>query len=222
MKPSRLDVNSVLQERIAFLRTAHPEVAYECRLAEPPPHVEADGDLLRGILTNLLENAADAAGAGGQILGKTDISEGRVAIEVHDSGPGLSEQARKSLELQRGDLETNRGLVKQGFVSSSRISQLEATVTDYAARLDSTAADAQLKTFAERRAILEKAHLWQRGMLLGVLLASLAAVSAYLLFLLKRLNDQLLGVTGSGAQQGAARESASPEPVQALMPSPQR
>jgi two-component system, NtrC family, nitrogen regulation sensor histidine kinase NtrY len=97
VRPSTLDVNAVLEERIAFLRTAHPEVAYECRLAEPAPSVEADGDLLRGILTNLLENAADAAGAGGRILGTTHAAGQRVSIEVHDSGPGLSEQAKRSL-----------------------------------------------------------------------------------------------------------------------------
>jgi HlyD family secretion protein len=46
------------------------------------------------------------------------------------------EQAQKSLALQRGDLEANRGLVQQGFISSSRISQLEAVVMDYGARLE--------------------------------------------------------------------------------------
>jgi nitrogen fixation/metabolism regulation signal transduction histidine kinase len=92
-----LDVNALLQERIAFLRNAHPEIAYECRLQESVPEVVADQDLLRGILTNLLENAADAAGAGGRILGVTASENGRVAVEVHDSGPGLSEQAKKSL-----------------------------------------------------------------------------------------------------------------------------
>ncbi len=96
--PSAVDVNSILQERIAFLKTGHPEVTYECRLADAIPPVMADQDLIKGILTNLLENAADAAGSGGHILGLTAQHEdGRVAIEVHDSGPGLSDQARASL-----------------------------------------------------------------------------------------------------------------------------
>jgi len=95
--PFEVDVNSVLQERIAFLKTAHPEVTYECRLEDQAPHIFADQDLIKGILTNLLENAAEAAGAGGKILGVTQAEFGRVAIEVHDSGPGLSEQARTSL-----------------------------------------------------------------------------------------------------------------------------
>jgi signal transduction histidine kinase len=57
----------------------------------------APGDLIKGILTNLLENAAEAAGEGGKILGVTTARNGGIAIEVHDSGPGLSEQARASL-----------------------------------------------------------------------------------------------------------------------------
>jgi len=95
--PAPVDVNSLLQERIAFLKNAHPEVAYDCSLADGAPPVIADQDLVKGILTNLLENAAEAAGEGGHILGRTRAENGHVAIEVHDSGPGLSEQARASL-----------------------------------------------------------------------------------------------------------------------------
>jgi nitrogen fixation/metabolism regulation signal transduction histidine kinase len=97
VRPAAVDVNGLLQERIAFLKTAHPEVAYDCRLADEAPRVVADQDLIKGILTNLLENAAEAAGEGGKILGVTRAQNGRIAIEVHDSGPGLSEQARASL-----------------------------------------------------------------------------------------------------------------------------
>ena len=97
LAPTPLDVNQFLEERVAFLKNAHPEVAYDCRLDRDVPKVVADPDMLKGILTNLLENAAEAAGEGGRILGTTAASNGRVAIEVHDSGPGLSEQARASL-----------------------------------------------------------------------------------------------------------------------------
>jgi nitrogen fixation/metabolism regulation signal transduction histidine kinase len=92
-----VDVNALVRERVAFLKTGHPEVVYECRLGGDVPAVMADADLLKGILTNLLENAAEAAGEGGRILGVTSAEDGRVAIEVHDSGPGLSEQAKSSL-----------------------------------------------------------------------------------------------------------------------------
>src|SRR5581483_6606242 len=72
------------------------EVVYECRLSDALPQALADADLIKGILTNLLENAAEAAGEGGRILGVTAAEGERIAVEVHDSGPGLSEQMRAS------------------------------------------------------------------------------------------------------------------------------
>jgi two-component system, NtrC family, nitrogen regulation sensor histidine kinase NtrY len=97
VRPANLDINAVLEERISFLKAAHPEVSYIVRLAEETPSAMADEDLVKSILVNLLENAAEAAGTGGRILAFTKLVDGRIAIEVHDSGPGLSEQARVSL-----------------------------------------------------------------------------------------------------------------------------
>ena len=92
-----LDIHEIVEERIAFLKAAHPEVRYAVEVAANTPSALADPDLVKGILVNLLENAAEAAGDGGQILTRVRTIEDRVAIEVHDSGPGLSELARTSL-----------------------------------------------------------------------------------------------------------------------------
>jgi two-component system nitrogen regulation sensor histidine kinase NtrY len=92
-----VDVNALMEERVAFLRSSHPEVVYNVCLAEGEIKARADADLLKGVLTNLLENAAEAAGGGGKVLGRTFVAEGKVGIEVHDSGPGLSPHARGSL-----------------------------------------------------------------------------------------------------------------------------
>ncbi len=95
--PEPLDLHMLVEERIAFLKSAHPEIRYAVEVAENAPDALADADLVKGILVNLLENAAEAAGDGGQILTRVRPVDGRVAIEVHDSGPGLSELARNSL-----------------------------------------------------------------------------------------------------------------------------
>jgi nitrogen fixation/metabolism regulation signal transduction histidine kinase len=97
VSPARVDVNELVEERIAFLRNAHPEVIYDLRLAHTRPCAYADQDLIKGVLTNLIENAAQAAGDGGVVLCSTGTDEGKVAIEVHDSGPGLSPMAKGSL-----------------------------------------------------------------------------------------------------------------------------
>ncbi|MBI3681421.1 MAG: HAMP domain-containing protein [Acidobacteria bacterium] len=92
-----LDVNAIVEERVSFLRNAHPEVLYNLRLSSRRPHATADEDLARGILTNLLENAAEAAGPGGVVLAVTGVANSKVILEVHDSGPGLSLHSRETL-----------------------------------------------------------------------------------------------------------------------------
>lgn len=97
VRPVELNLNTVVEDRVAFLKTGHPEVNYELRLDPVPLPTVADEDLVKGILVNLLENAAQAAGTGGNVLAVTHALNGHVAVEVHDSGPGLSEQARRTL-----------------------------------------------------------------------------------------------------------------------------
>jgi two-component system nitrogen regulation sensor histidine kinase NtrY len=95
--PSEIDVNALVEERISFLKSAHPEVIYNLRLSPERPKAVADPDLIKGVLTNLLENAAQAAREGGVVLAKTSLHGSKLNIEVHDSGPGLSLQARSTL-----------------------------------------------------------------------------------------------------------------------------
>lgn len=95
--PADVDLNAMLEERVALLRAAHPDVAYELKLAPERPKAKADPDLIKGVLTNLLENAAQAARAGGIVMARTRIDHGALNVEIHDSGPGLSEQARATL-----------------------------------------------------------------------------------------------------------------------------
>lgn len=88
--PQLLDINAVVKERIALLRPVHPDVTYHLRLDRDHPLAHASPDLVNGILTNLLQNAAEAAGSGGTVIVLTQVEDGRVLIDVHDSGPGLS------------------------------------------------------------------------------------------------------------------------------------
>jgi len=90
------DLNALVEERVSFLRPLHPGVNYDLRLADGAA-ATADPDLLRGVLTNLLENAAHAVGTDGKILTRTFVDGGRTGIAVADSGPGLSDLAKSTL-----------------------------------------------------------------------------------------------------------------------------
>jgi two-component system nitrogen regulation sensor histidine kinase NtrY len=91
------DLNALVHERIALLKPARPDTNYALRLDPGTPRVPAGADLVKGILTNLLENGADAAGPNGSVLTVTHARGDIVTVEVHDSGPGLSEEASRTL-----------------------------------------------------------------------------------------------------------------------------
>jgi nitrogen fixation/metabolism regulation signal transduction histidine kinase len=92
--PEALDINALVSERLALLRPAHPETQFQLRLDERAPRAHAGADLVKGILTNLLQNAAEAAGA---VLIVTRSDATLITIEVHDSGPGISAEASATL-----------------------------------------------------------------------------------------------------------------------------
>jgi signal transduction histidine kinase len=95
--PEELDINAVVNERVALLRPVHPDVTYQLRLDDGRPRVNAAPDMVAGILTNLLQNAAEAAGPAGAVAVSTRADAGCVLIDIHDSGPGLSEEVSTTL-----------------------------------------------------------------------------------------------------------------------------
>jgi nitrogen fixation/metabolism regulation signal transduction histidine kinase len=97
VRPVSIDVNSIIEDRVALLKAGHPQIQYELKLSGDGPRAFADADQVKGILTNLLENAAEAAGEHGQVLAITAWGDGKVWLEIHDSGPGLSAEAAQSL-----------------------------------------------------------------------------------------------------------------------------
>jgi signal transduction histidine kinase len=97
VRPEVLDINVVVTERVALLRPVHPGVTYQLRLDDGRPRAHAAPDMVNGILTNLLQNAAEAAGPEGAVVVLTRREGERVLIDVHDSGPGLSEEVSATL-----------------------------------------------------------------------------------------------------------------------------
>jgi two-component system, NtrC family, nitrogen regulation sensor histidine kinase NtrY len=97
VRMTTLDINAILDERISLLKSAHPDIRYRTEKDTALPVAIGDSDRVKGIFTNLLENAAEAAGSNGFVLGRTFASGDHVVVEIHDSGPGVSEEAMKTL-----------------------------------------------------------------------------------------------------------------------------
>ena len=74
----------------------------------------------------------------GALTGQSSLLRSQQAKVVEESAAlrAQIEQASASLRHQRAELETNRRLLSDGFISATRISQLEATVADYGVKLE--------------------------------------------------------------------------------------
>jgi nitrogen fixation/metabolism regulation signal transduction histidine kinase len=95
--PAVIDLAALVADRVALLGPAYPGVSFECRLGQNALSAYAGTDLVKSTLTNLLENAAEAAGPGGSVLVTARAQSDAVEVEVHDSGPGLSDAAAATL-----------------------------------------------------------------------------------------------------------------------------
>jgi len=92
-----VDVNEVARDVVRlfaaqFIAPGRPPIAARLDLEENLPKVDADPEQLRRALRNLILNAMDAMPNGGDLIVRTRAVDGRVAIEVSDTGEGLTQE----------------------------------------------------------------------------------------------------------------------------------
>ena len=90
-------MNSLLEERVAFLKTGASRSGLRLPAGGGHPTVMADQDLVKGHPHQPAGERGGGRRRGRPHPGRDGGGERAGGIEVHDSGPGLSEQARQSL-----------------------------------------------------------------------------------------------------------------------------
>ena len=90
-----VDINQVAREVLQLFEAqlsapGQPAVETKLQLDADPGQVPADPDQLRRALRNLVLNALDAMPQGGTLLVRTSRHDGKVAVEVSDTGEGLT------------------------------------------------------------------------------------------------------------------------------------
>jgi signal transduction histidine kinase len=98
----RINVNDSLRDTLRlfdarFNEVGKPAIARELFLKEDLPEIDADPELLHRAFQNLVLNALDAMPAGGTLTLRTADRDERVAIELTDTGVGLTLEESKRL-----------------------------------------------------------------------------------------------------------------------------
>ena len=90
-----VDLNHVVEETLLLIEKDLAKGGITIRRSLPPnlPPVHGDPNALQQVVMNLLTNAGDALGRGGEISLETCVvsgEKGRVRLTVRDTGPGIS------------------------------------------------------------------------------------------------------------------------------------
>jgi two-component system, NtrC family, nitrogen regulation sensor histidine kinase NtrY len=90
-----VDVNQIAREVMQLFEAqiaapGRPRVDIKLALDAKPAQVEADPDQLRRAFSNLILNALDAMPKGGALELRTSRHEGKITVEVSDTGGGLT------------------------------------------------------------------------------------------------------------------------------------
>ena len=117
------DVNSIVSSAVDLFRGRLEAITLRTELAASLPSIKADSELLRRVVANLIDNAAEAMeGASLRRLHVATRAEGdgdAVAIEISDSGHGISPEDKERLFLPHfSTKERGTGL---GLAIASRI-----------------------------------------------------------------------------------------------------
>jgi hypothetical protein len=102
-----------------FHAAGRPPVTPEVHLGEPAPTVEADPDLLRAALDNLLLHCLDAMTAGGTLAIRTREKDSLVRIEVSARGASLGAEDCQRLFVPAGTAPN--GMTGLGFATAHAI-----------------------------------------------------------------------------------------------------
>jgi signal transduction histidine kinase len=88
------DLNELVRNLVLFLRHEAPagEVTFEADLDPGLPPLAADPELLQQAILNLMQNGIQAMPHGGRLSLATHRLDGRIALTVSDTGPGIPEE----------------------------------------------------------------------------------------------------------------------------------
>ena len=95
------DLHTLITDALGLYRGIFTEVDIRPRFAEGVPRVPVDGEQMRRVVINLVDNAIEAMDQRGTIEIEThhDASNSLVRITVADDGPGIPPEERDKLFL---------------------------------------------------------------------------------------------------------------------------
>jgi two-component system nitrogen regulation sensor histidine kinase NtrY len=98
-RPARVDLRKLVGDTLQLYRKVKPGVEVESEVEAGAAEAWLDGEQIKRVLINLLDNAVEATEAPGRVEVRAAASDGRLEIQVSDTGRGIPPEAREKLFL---------------------------------------------------------------------------------------------------------------------------
>jgi signal transduction histidine kinase len=105
---AELDVRALVQDAVSAASLGQDEVRVVADLDGPLPPLRGDGERLRQVLDNLIENAVKYSNAGDEVVVSARRERGLVRVEVADHGPGIPLDQQRLIFEKFGRARNNR------------------------------------------------------------------------------------------------------------------
>jgi len=129
LRRETVDIRALTEELAEKIRRAFPAV--DLRVAGERVAVAGDRLALSVVVENLLRNAAEAAGSGGEVRARVDAGPASVRVVVEDSGAGVAEEVRARLFAPFASTKPSGGL---GLALARRFARLHGGDVEYEPR----------------------------------------------------------------------------------------
>jgi two-component system nitrogen regulation sensor histidine kinase NtrY len=98
-QPIEVDLEELMRETLQLYRDVKPGLGLAWTVTSEARRARFDKEQIRGVLINLLDNAVEATPVPGSVDVRAHGNNGSVVLQVRDSGPGISAEAKEKLFL---------------------------------------------------------------------------------------------------------------------------
>jgi two-component system nitrogen regulation sensor histidine kinase NtrY len=96
-QPTEVDLRQMVEETLSLYQGLKPGVEVRGQIGSNAKKARLDGEQMKRVLINLLDNAIEATEPPGRVTVSVHKLNGRLKIEITDSGKGIPAQAKDKL-----------------------------------------------------------------------------------------------------------------------------
>jgi len=160
----RVDLASLVQQTCALMsrRAEEKRVTLTSHVQTSPIFLDADNDLIRRLMENLVDNAVRYTSGGGRVTVSASDYDGEVALCVADEGPGVPTEQRDRIFEKYAQLDRNVDRAQQRFGRGIGLAFVKLAVQSHGGRIwveDNHPTGARFELRFPRQSLLESKQI---------------------------------------------------------------